>query len=154
MEIFSLRLKWLRERENLSQKEVAEYIGMSPQGYGKIENGQREPNLETLALLAKKLNDSADFLLGIIHYDRRSRRIIKALDDYEKNIKDARSLITRLMSEQPTDVILATILSNEKMITENKKRFEIAKSNMMSIYMEIPMVPEHVCLELNNRKPE
>lgn len=65
MEIFSARLKWLRERANLTQKEVADYVGMSPQGYGKIENGHRDPNLEVLSCLPSLFGETVDFMIGV-----------------------------------------------------------------------------------------
>lgn len=75
MSIFSDRLKWYREKRRLSQKEMAEKIEMSPAGYGKIENGQREPNLEALAKISKTLKVSLDFLLGVTHLDEEARTL-------------------------------------------------------------------------------
>lgn len=69
MDIFSARLKWVREKMGISQKEVAEQIGMSPQGYGKIENAQREPNLESLVKISLLFGESIDFLTGVTDLD-------------------------------------------------------------------------------------
>lgn len=76
MDIFSERLKWARERKYISKKDMAEKIGMSPQGYGKIENGQREPNLETLSKLPKILGESLDFLIGVTDYDKHGHNLL------------------------------------------------------------------------------
>ena len=65
MELLAKRLKWLRERERYSQKEIAEKIGMSSPGYQKIEYGDREPKLDVLIKFCNIYNVSADFLLGI-----------------------------------------------------------------------------------------
>ncbi|WP_157685610.1 helix-turn-helix domain-containing protein [Paenibacillus donghaensis] len=76
MDIFSARLKWARERKYISQKDMAEKIGMSPQGYGKIENGQREPNLETLSKLPEILGESVDFLIGVTDFDKHGYNLL------------------------------------------------------------------------------
>lgn len=64
MDSFSENLRKLRSHQDVTQKEMAELVGMSPQGYGKIENGTREPNLKTLSVIADVLNVSVDYLLG------------------------------------------------------------------------------------------
>lgn len=70
MDIFSARLAFLRDRKRLLKKQVADHIGMSQQGYGKIESGQREPNLEVLAKFPSILDESVDFLIGVTDFDK------------------------------------------------------------------------------------
>ena len=41
-------VKKLREEHNWSQEELAERIGMSKNGYAKIERGDSSPNIERL----------------------------------------------------------------------------------------------------------
>lgn len=65
MEVLAKRLKWLREQKRLSQKEVAAEIGMSLNGYQKIEMNERNPKLEVLIGLSKLYNETTDFLLGL-----------------------------------------------------------------------------------------
>lgn len=75
MNIFSMRLKYLRERSGKTQKEVAEQIGLSQAGYGKIELGQREPNLETLHRIRHFFNESLDFIIGYHVEDLRAETL-------------------------------------------------------------------------------
>ncbi|MGV2885460.1 helix-turn-helix domain-containing protein [Paenibacillus taichungensis] len=70
MGIFSARLEFVRDRKKLLKKQVADHVGMSPQGYGKIESGQREPNLEVLAKFPSILDESVDFLIGVTDFDK------------------------------------------------------------------------------------
>lgn len=97
MSIFSERVRYAREMRNLSQKEVAEKVNMSQQGYSNIETGRREPNLSTLRLLRHALEESLDFFIGYNVEDRRAehlyelyaeaRRIrIEAEEDFEYSL--------------------------------------------------------------------
>lgn len=62
---FNENLKAARERRNMSQKEVAEGIGVAKSTYSLYESGNREPNVPTIKKIADFLNVSADDLLGI-----------------------------------------------------------------------------------------
>lgn len=64
-ENFNENLKYARERRGLSQKEVAEGIGVAKSTYSLYESGNREPNVQTIKKIADFLNISADDLLGI-----------------------------------------------------------------------------------------
>lgn len=74
-EILSKRLKWLREQKRLAQKEVAAEIGMTLNGYQKIEYGNREPKLDVLVGLAKLYNVRTDFLLGISDFTEHIKKL-------------------------------------------------------------------------------
>ena len=63
--MFSKRLKSLRTKKGLSQQYMADYIGISRQGYGKYEDGQSEPDHNTLIKLAQYFDVPTDYLLGI-----------------------------------------------------------------------------------------
>jgi transcriptional regulator with XRE-family HTH domain len=65
MEILAKRLKWLREKQRYSQKEIASEVGMTPSGYQKIEYGDRDPKLDVLVRICNIFKVSSDFLLGI-----------------------------------------------------------------------------------------
>ena len=62
---FNENLKIAREKRGLSQKEVAEGIGVAKSTYSLYESGNREPNVQTIKKIADILNTSADELLGI-----------------------------------------------------------------------------------------
>lgn len=62
--IFSERLKTLRKEKKLTQKELAEQIGISQKSYSHWESGKNEPSLENLIKLADLLEVSLDRLFG------------------------------------------------------------------------------------------
>ena len=58
------RLKQLREQKGLSMRQVASSLGMPYTTYVNYEKGAREPNSETLILLADFFETSIDDMLG------------------------------------------------------------------------------------------
>lgn len=49
---------------NLTQKEVANFIGMSLMAYAHYELGDRQPSLDTLNKLCDLFEVTSDYLLG------------------------------------------------------------------------------------------
>ncbi len=59
------RIRDLREDNDKTQAELAEYLGTTAQHYGKYENGNAEIPFERAILLAKYYNVSLDYIAGI-----------------------------------------------------------------------------------------
>jgi transcriptional regulator with XRE-family HTH domain len=59
------KLQLLRKQKDVSQLEVANYIGLTVGAYQNYENGRREANYETLTKLAKFFGVTTDYLLGL-----------------------------------------------------------------------------------------
>ena len=64
-EKFNENLKEARIKKGLSQKEVADNIGVAKSTYSLYESGNREPNVQTIKKIADFLGISADELLGL-----------------------------------------------------------------------------------------
>ena len=58
------RIKDLREDSDISQKQLAEVLGISQRAYSHYENGTRKIPLDILLSLADYYNCSTDYLLG------------------------------------------------------------------------------------------
>lgn len=71
--IFSERIKELRKKNNVTQGELAEEMGITATGVSYWESGKAIPNSETLQRLAKYFNVSIDYLTG---------------NDYSRNSED------------------------------------------------------------------
>lgn len=61
--MFSIRLKELRQKNNLSQKEFAKILQVSTGTVGNWEVGLREPDFNILIKIADIFNVSCDYLL-------------------------------------------------------------------------------------------
>lgn len=58
------RIRDLREDNDLSQREIANMLGMSQTGYSKYETGENDIPTDVLISLAEFYNTSTDYLLG------------------------------------------------------------------------------------------
>ena len=63
--ILAERLKELREQHALTQKELAEALGINSVTYLHYEKGHHEPPLALLADIAKFYDETVDYLLGL-----------------------------------------------------------------------------------------
>ena len=59
------RLKDLREDHDLSQKQVAQVLGISQQYYSEYEKGNRTIPISHLITLAKYYGTSIDYIVGL-----------------------------------------------------------------------------------------
>ena len=64
MGTFKDMLKYLRNRDKLSQSELAEKLGVAKSTISMYEVGKREPDFETLEAIADLFNVDMNFLLG------------------------------------------------------------------------------------------
>ncbi|EOY7170439.1 helix-turn-helix domain-containing protein [Clostridioides difficile] len=64
MNSISEKLKYLRDLKKLTQKEVANSIGVTTSAYGFYEQGKRTPSPELIVKLAEYFNVTTDYLLG------------------------------------------------------------------------------------------
>ena len=64
MSDFASMLKYLREREHLSQRELATRLSMSPSAIGMYESGKRQPRFEDEEAIADFFNVDINTLRG------------------------------------------------------------------------------------------
>ena len=62
---YRIRMRNLREDRDLTQRQVAEVINKSQQGYSHIEDGRAELKIDDLIRLCKFYGVSADYFIGI-----------------------------------------------------------------------------------------
>ncbi|WP_438491062.1 helix-turn-helix domain-containing protein [Paenibacillus sp. IHBB 3054] len=62
--MFSSRLFELRKNSHLTQNEISKKLGIARTTYASYEQGNREPDLQTLEKIADYFDVDADFLLG------------------------------------------------------------------------------------------
>ena len=64
IKMLPIRLKELRQKHGLSQKDVANKLGISPSVVSGYETGERTPSTENLLALSYLYKCSTDYLLG------------------------------------------------------------------------------------------
>jgi Predicted transcriptional regulators len=62
---FGSKVKELRKMRMLSQKDVAEYLNVTPTQISDIENGKTAPSFQRAIMLATLFEISLDYLAGI-----------------------------------------------------------------------------------------
>lgn len=65
MENYYRRIRDLREDSDLTQRQVAEHLGMKQSQYSRYERGHRDIPTDVLIKLAFLYGTSTDYLLGI-----------------------------------------------------------------------------------------
>lgn len=95
--MFYIKLKYLREKENLTREQLAGALDITYSTLSKYETNKRQPDFETLRKIALFFNVSTDYLLDmpykkkthrndiVVHFDLL-KDIVKSSDDvYFKN---------------------------------------------------------------------
>ena len=59
------KIKQLRLKKGVTQKQIAEYLQVTTVTLQRFEYGDRRPSLDTLIKLCNFFNVSADYLLGL-----------------------------------------------------------------------------------------
>ncbi|GMQ63524.1 helix-turn-helix domain-containing protein [Vallitalea maricola] len=135
--MFSKRLKLLRLNKNLSQKNLATYLNISPSTIGMYEQGRRQPDQETLQKLANYFNVNIDYLLGRTNNPvpldssdnniNHNKEIDQKINDLIKEVEKTDGLMfSGGPMDEPTREVLLKMLRTtkdmaEKMNENNKK---------------------------------
>ena len=64
MKVFQNRLIECRKINGITQRQMAEYLGISQPSYIRYENGSSQPSLEKLVIIADVFDVSIDYLVG------------------------------------------------------------------------------------------
>ena len=106
-------LRKLREESGISQKTLADAIGVSQQSINKYENHNIEPDIETLIRMAEFFNVSIDYIVG--HTD--IKRKIEAVTHYDLNDNEAYFIgeYRKLSKKQQESILLIIDNYNDKL---------------------------------------
>ena len=78
-------LRKLRDAAGISQKTLADAIGVSQQSINKYENHSIEPDIETLIRIAAYFNTSVDYLVGYTDIAHK----IEPVSPYDLNAEES-----------------------------------------------------------------
>ena len=74
------RIKELRQKNNLTLKELGQKIGMANNTLSQYETGKREPKIETWNKLAEYFNVPTSYLMGLSDDDKTVIKKISSED--------------------------------------------------------------------------
>lgn len=145
----SNRISELREQAHLTQKELAEKIGVSPSTMTRIEHGETGIRDETMQNLARVFDVSVDFLLGLtdspnkknyeigqlgLSYDAARAMITGKLNMDVLNLMLANktfAMITRLIGEYFSGTASVGVEARNKLLS-------MAVTNLSALTKELP----------------
>lgn len=62
---YTEKLKWIRDCKNITQKEIANYLGIKQQQYARYKKGINIMPVTYLAKICSYLDVSADYVIGL-----------------------------------------------------------------------------------------
>lgn len=96
---FNARLKQLRQKNNLTQSQLAEILGLKPTAISNYESQRNEPSFDKLIALSKYFDVTCDYLLGVTDsYLPIGGEVL------DKDIVDFFDLYQQLTSESLVDI--------------------------------------------------
>ena len=93
MNVLSEKLKLLRKKKDLTQEQLADYMGVSPQAVSRWETGVTSPDISALPMLSDLFEITVDELLGVNEAEKQKE--IAAI------ITEAENQINRMITEGP-----------------------------------------------------
>ncbi|MEK4185673.1 helix-turn-helix domain-containing protein [Paenibacillus sp. FSL L8-0494] len=166
MEVFSARLKWLRESMSLSQQDMADKLGLSQSYYGRFERNKGEPNLETLSKLPEILGQSIDFMLGVTDFTKNCQRINGIYEDASSSASILKYELQEIQLNPHSKILVSKDFDPDDPVSVKTKieflrknlplyedRAEQAKTKVLNMLSEIPLVKESTIQEINAGSP-
>lgn len=114
-------LKILRKDAGLTQRELAEKVGLPLRSIINYENGLREPNSKAMAALERYFNVSGEFLRGDVDRATFFENSDMVLDGLDQVVAQFSRFKTKfLISNQDEQLFVASVLAKAiELITDN-----------------------------------
>ena len=122
--IESQRIKEIRDKLNLSQKEFAERIDMKRNSIAQIETGIRNPSDRTLKAICKEFNVNYSWLkygVGEMESDFRSSIIDDLVDEYDLDETDRKIIENYMKLDKNARKALSEYLRSLSSLWEDEK---------------------------------
>ena len=144
------RISALRKKQGLKQAELAKKLNVSPPIISYYETGARLPNTKDIAALAKILNTTTDFLIGLTDKDLKAVCDSTYIDmlNYIKSHVSKKELLAQL-AEEATELAHAALKYRRALDDENPtpvSRTEAFK-NLIEEIDDVALLLETLALE-------
>lgn len=142
MSSFHVRLKELRIEEHLTQAELATIIGISKSTISMYENGNREPDFETLEAFADYFNVDMNYLTGYtddpVDYDNYDGYIPEHFNgDVKRFFEFQKAVDQDAMEEQREfDTFLQSVLPSERDHIEKYRTLDAHGKEMVDFTLQ------------------
>ena len=120
--MFAKRIKELRNKRHLTQSEMADKIDVARTTYAMYEQGNREPDFETLTRLSDFFEVSIDYLLGRVTTD--SNELLKIAHNLDENQESYHKV--------EVNGKIISLSQKEFEILEAIKKYPVAMDNLKS----------------------
>jgi len=109
-----------RKKKGLSQKQLAEIVGINTSHLSRLENGRYQPSIEVLKKLAAALHVSADYLLSSTDEEAEEIKI------QDQSFADKIRLLDSLDGKEKETVVnvIDAMLTKKKMLNLLTKKYE------------------------------
>lgn len=133
-EVIGFRIREQRKKMNLTQKQLADKVSVSPQVVSNWERGYTEPSADDISRLSEVLDCPGDYLLGknvdisvngkkII--SKEERDIAKRMSELRSDLASATGLLFdgEPMSEEARESLLEAMEFGVRLAKKNNKKF-------------------------------
>lgn len=93
--MFSQRLIELRKQTNLTQSDLAKKLGIPRTTYSNYENGNRQPDYETLEKIARYFEVTSDYLIGLSENKSENNKYVTFTDEYGEITEQEREALEK-----------------------------------------------------------
>jgi transcriptional regulator with XRE-family HTH domain len=108
--ILGAAVRAARQRQELTQADVAERVGLATEVYGRLERGHMLPSVRTLLRICTVLHVSADQVLGLINLDKPIT--VAETPRENKEPREVRRLVRTLRTLDPGQLRLIGQVAN------------------------------------------
>lgn len=124
------RIKYLREKNGLTQKDIATKLGVEPAAISKYELDMREPNIEAIRKLSRIFNVSIDYLLGRTPdvFENEDKKEILDVSIIKDKYKFAKKKLDKIKEIYKNDTTISTAI-NELCCGIGKTSYGESKTN-------------------------
>ena len=122
--LFEQRLRDLRLKKGLTQKELAYKLGVSPSAVGMYEQGRREPENALLSELCRILDTTTDYLIG---FTKTPQDVGEVIEDFTGMLMSQEGLMFNGQPISPEDrekIVIAIKSAAAVVIPDSGKKDE------------------------------
>lgn len=122
--MFSQRIKHLRLKQELTQKDLSDYLNVTPKTISFYELGQRMPPADVLIKLSHKFSVTVDYLLGLT--DNPNNQTNTLINDFSKEELELFNMYHKLPENEAKHKIAMRIeIAYEDMLEKEKSKLDM-----------------------------